>query len=388
MADITIIADKLNFGFYINASVTIQYVTPTQSFAGESLTFDCIGYGADGELAPGLLTFDFSIDGEWLNKTIDAESLDFDLSISGEEFIGITIVDATFDMLLDIEWATTDLLLEKFKDSWVKWSQIGSADFTIGRDNIAGEMPMDWRGQIYDIRKLGKKVMVYGVNGVSELIPAGNAFGLNTIYNLGLMGRNAVCGDDTHYFIDKIGQLWRVSEGLKKLDYSEYLSELSSPVMSWDNEKNLIYICDGTIGFVYSPDSNSLGSGPVNVAGIRYQDGESYITAPDTITIPTFELTTDIYDFGTRKEKTIFGFEISTNLSGSLQASIDYRTDLRSSFRSLSWVGINPHGKVTLPCYGVEFRFKVRALEYEYFEIDWLKVNGVIHGFSHLDIQG
>lgn len=362
-------------------------MTQTQTFVSDNLWFDCQGIGADGDRGKGISTITMSSLGNMLSVFIEAPVSTITMSSIGLRVETVHIIAEV--STINVSSTFDDILIEKLKDSWIQWSQIGYADFTIGRDNTAGKMPMGWDGTVYDIRKLGKQVMVYGANGVSRMTPAGPAYGMETLYTIGVKSKNAVCGDDnTHYFIDKIGQLWQMTGSLKKLDYSEYLSVLTSPVMSWDNEKNLIYICDGTNGFVYSPDSQSMGSGPESITSIRYKDGTSYVGAPSFIEMPYFELTTDIYDFGTRKEKTVFGMEVSTDLLGSLQATIEYRASYKKNLAALPWQNVTPEGKLHLPCYGVEFRFKLRSLKYEYFELDWMKVNGVIHGFSHLDIQG
>lgn len=388
MADINIIATPIGFNFTINASLSIKVVSPNQTFQGTSLYFKCESYDANGEPEIGYLYFNPEIAGTWLNYRHEADPITFSPDILADLILS-KVFSGTLWFGFGIEWATTDLLLERFKDSWVKWGQIGHANFDIGRDNIAGESPMDWKGMVYEIIKFRNKVMVYGENGVTQLIPSGNAFGLNTILRLGLKSRHSVAGtDDIHYFIDVLGQMWKLGDSLEKLDYSEYLSVLKSPVMQWDNEKDLIYICDGNKGFVYSPDSNSLAEGPPNVCGIFYQSGRSFVTSPKLIEIPLFELTTDIYDFGTRKEKTIFGLEFSLESIGDLQVRIEYRTNTKDPFRDFGWHNVNPDGKINLPCYGVEFRFSLRNLTYEYFELDQMKINGVIHGFSHLDIQG
>lgn len=361
----------------------------TQTFIYDNLWYDCQGIDPDGNRDKGILDLSMSIHGQMLSTYIAADPLVFTMSIIGNWPVSQLITATPLTFTMSMVFSDTDLLIEKYKDNWIQWSGIGTFDFTIGSGNVAGEMPMDWNGVVWDIRKLGKRVMVYGENGVSILTPVGNFFGLQTIYTIGVMGKNAVCGNDfEHFFIDKIGQLWRMTEGLEKLDYSEYLSDLSSPIMSWDNEKNLIYICDGELGFVYSPDNRSMGKGPPNITGIHYKDGTSYTVSPDIIEIPYFELTTDTYDFGTRKEKTVFGIEVSTDLNGSLQASVEYRKNYREPFRDIGWHPVTHQGKAHMPCYGVEFRFKLRSLVYEYFEIDYFKINGVIHGFSHLDIQG
>lgn len=277
-------------------------------------------------------------------------------------------------------FAEGEILLENLKSNWVKWSNIGKMDFTIWKDNIAGERPLDWKGWVYAIKKLGGKAIAYGKNGVSALIPSGNAWGLQTIYRIGLKGKNAVAGtDDVHFFIDNKNQLFALGDSLQMLDYSEYLSVLTDPVLSYDIESNLLYICDGTYGFVYSPKDKSLGKGPVNVTGISSQGGTLYVTAPAAITTPVFEICTDIYDMGTRRGKSIYSLEIGTDLIGELQASIDYRLDKAAAFTQTGWFTVDKRGVVYITAYGREFRFRVRNLEYEYMEIDYITVDGEVH---------
>jgi hypothetical protein len=284
------------------------------------------------------------------------------------------------------------------KSNWVKWGNIGSIDFTIWKDNIAGERPLDWKGWVYEIKKLGNKVVVYGQNGVSLLVPTGNTYGLHPVHDLGLKGKQAVSGSNSvHFFVDSNGVLFSLGENTMKaslfeasiypdrLDYSEYLSDMSNPVLSWDKSHKLLYICDGMLGYVYSPSNKSLGSGPINVTGVGEQSGTLYVGASSTIVTPAFEMCTDIYDMGSRKNKTISSFEIGTDASGDLWAAIDYRLDKAEAFKTTQWVRVNPNGIVNLPCFGVEFRFRLKQLVATYIEIDYIKVNGVIHNYSYLD---
>jgi len=229
---------------------------------------------------------------------------------------------------------------------------------------------------------LGNRVIAYGENGVSILTPSGRTYGLNTIYRIGLKSKHAIAGDDKiHFFVDKKDQLFSLGEELIKLDYSEYLSVLSDYLltMSYDIESNLVYICDGTYGFVYSPKDKSLGEGPVNVAGMFSQDGTLYVAAPAAITIPNFGICTDIYDLGSRKGKTIYSLEIGTDIEGTLQAAIDWRINKKSAFAQTGWFDVDRRGVVFITCYGKEFRCRLKNLEYEYFEPDYITVNGEIH---------
>lgn len=379
MADIDVTADPI----VVAASV----VGGTPMFAAYrnpdlDTIFYCNYTDVHGNKNAGIPVISASILGSWLNQTVFADPVIIALSQEGTYLGGVLVPSSP--IAITFSFKSADILTEAFKKNWVKWSNIGSLDFAIGRGNIAGERPLDWRGWIYAVKKLRDKIVAYGENGVSILSPSGNSYGLNTIYRIGLKGKNAIAGDDTvHFFIDSKGQLWSFGESLEKLDYSEYLSLMSDPVMSYDVENNLVYICDGICGYVYSLKDKSLGNGPVNITGISSQGGTLYVGAPAIITNKIFEICTDVYDIGTREFKTISSIEVGTDLSNFLQASVDFRTSNKSNFTSVGWQLVNPSGVAYVPCFGVEFKFKLRALSYEYFELDYLIVNGIIHNYSY-----
>ena len=263
--------------------------------------------------------------------------------------------------------------------NWVRWSNIGSLDFTVGLDNVAGERPMDWSGLVYKIMKLGSKVIVYGEGGVSVLSPHDVSYGLTTVLSHGLRGRRAVAGNDfVHFFMDTLGCLYYFGESLEKLGYEEYLSRMTDPILSYDHVTKLLYLCDGTHGFVYSHNEKSLGEGPVNITGICYKGSEYYIASPGEIETPTFEIWTDIIDFGTRNAKTIHSIEVGTDLESELLVAAEFRMDKGGIFIRLPWVRTNPAGIASMICHGREFRIGVKAECYEYFEIDYIDIEGKI----------
>lgn len=364
-------------------------IGPTDTVAlthGLDITFNCNGYDANGDayqgvgfayaLAYGEIPFvDFT-------TTATAYASASGAPIWGNVFTGTATAYA---------FAYGDILLENLKSNWVKWSNIGSLDFTVGRDNVAGERPLDWKGFVYAVKKLGNKAVVYGKNGVSILIPAGNTYGLQTVHKIGLKGKQAVAGDDAgHFFVDTAGRLFILGElAMKsslfdasmhpeKLDYSEYLGTMSDLVLSWDKDNGLLYICDGEIGYVYSPGSKSLGRGPANVTGVSSQGGTLYVAAPATILMPNFEKCTDIYDFGTRKLKTVFSLEYGINVEAILQAKIDYRLDKAVEFSQTSWHDVDEKGFANITCNGREFRFRTRLTSYEWITLDYINVNGEV----------
>lgn len=277
--------------------------------------------------------------------------------------------------------------VESSRCNWVKWSKIGCLDFTIDESNVAGERPLDWHGCVYEIIQLNDTAVVYGENGVTILKPANIAWGMQTIHRLGILHKASVAGTQfEHYFIDATHRLYKLSsEGLQLLDYQEFLELMTNPKLSLDPETGLLYICDGTYGYVYSTRSNSFGVGPVNVSGVGSQSGTLMVVGDGTIEVPKFDICTDIYDFGTRKPKTIEQIEFGTDLRYKLYAMVESKISNRGSFMKSRWALVNPSGIAYIPCYGVEFKFNLRSYIYEYLELDYIKVTGVIHGFSYLE---
>ena len=132
--------------------------------------------------------------------------------------------------------------LKNFPD-WVAWSDINSLEFLSedspkqARQNLAGYMPMDWKGEILKVLPLGNKIIVYGDNGITAmpLVSSGSVastYSYHLVHNAGIKEQGAVTsnakeGNETmHYFIDKYGWLYSVDLNLKveKLGYKEFLS--------------------------------------------------------------------------------------------------------------------------------------------------------------------
>jgi hypothetical protein len=301
-------------------------------------------------------------------------------------FVGGELIEGDYVELSPIV-ITGVPVFQNIKSNWVAGSKIGRLDFTLDEAHDSFERPMDWKGWVYDIIKLGKSAIVYGENGITQLIPSEVFWGMKTIHRIGIKNKGAAAGDDSiHFFIDNNDKLYSLtSEGINLLDYSEYLSNLTSPILSLDVDSNLLYICDGTTGYVYSILTKSFAEGPAIITGIRSQSGTLYVTASDVIEMPALEITTDIYDFGSRFPKTILNVEVGTDLTERLFLAIEFRNSNRDEFASTDWALVNPDGVAHLPCYGTEFRIKLKSEIYEYLEIDYLKVNGVVHQYNYLN---
>jgi hypothetical protein len=346
------------------------------------IVFDCRGVDVSGNDDQGIVKVTVTISGSWISVSKVAGAISLLVSVSGT-YTGAVVIAADPIVVTVTVSSSGTPIVSGVRENFVAWSDIGSLSFTIGRANVAGERPLDWSGRVYVVKKLHGKVVVYGENGVSFLVPSGTTYGLNTINRTGIIGRNAVTGDDSkHFFIDKTGQLWLLTDTLQLLDYSEYLSSLlSTTTMLYDAADNLVYICDGAVGFVYSPASGSLGKGPVNLTGLGRKDGTLYVTSSSAIVTDPFEICTDIIDMRSRNSKTIYSLEFGTDLTGSLYTAVDYRSDKALSFSMTPWRTVNNNGVANIVVHGREFRIRVRLTSYEYFEIDYIKIDGVVNDY-------
>lgn len=357
--------------------------------------FDCLDNDSAGNPAVGITSITLSAQGEYVDITVQFAIASITLSATGSGVTGIMISDTDSVAEIVLSAISDGAYLVSSEENFIQWSKIGNLDFTIDNSNIAGKRPMPWAGMVYQIIRVPSGAIVYGANGITmvtpaqsagsqgdESIPDAHTYSPQSVYETGIKGKHCVIETTSGQFcIDLNGFLCKITaEGLNVIDFSEYFSSLTSDtIMSFDKVDNLIYICDGVLGFIYNIKDNSLCSGPANITGIGYKNNNSYFMASDNITIPAFEITSDIFDFETTRSKTIHSVEIGTNVSNILSIAFDYRNSKADSFSTTPWAVVNPKGQAYLPCYGKEFRFKLRINTYELFDIDWIKIHGDIN---------
>lgn len=346
------------------------------------MIFNCAGIGPDGNYGQGYINFNFDIEGEWVGIGIIAGPIEFSFDIEGTLNIG-----NVFYGLIDFGQTiipSADFYILPTQRNWVRWSDIGNIDFTIDRKNLAGEAPMPWAGTVYKILKLDKNVIVYGSGGVTQLAPVETVWGMKNILKVGIKSRHAVVGTEhAHLFIDTSGKLWFLSDKLERLGYEEFLSGMTNLIMSYDVINELIYICDGIKGYAYSVLNKSMGTCPVNITGVGYINGESYVISSGPLVYPAFEICSDILDVGNRNNKTIHSIEVGTDTPGVMQSRIDYSINHRSNLIQTEWAPITHEGISFNRCFGKEFKIRIKATQAV--ELDYIKVKGVIHDFSPID---
>lgn len=378
-------------------TATPTTVAPTTAAPDQVIVIEpvSVANAIDNVGRPDPIEMSITIHGSMLNVGISDKQIEMSITVHGAIVIGQVMEGDPIEVSVTVAndgtvWPSVIEIESQYRCNWIKWSKIGEMDFTIDHTNMAGERPMDWKGCIYHIAKLGRRVIVYGDNGVTVMSPNDVHWGMNTIYTIGLKNKGAfAASDDMHYFVDKIGNLWSFNgEQRTKLDYVEFISQMGTVILSYDMEQDLLYITDGTTGYVYSVDSQSFGEAVPNVTGVSAQQGNLYVVSSSEIETPKFQIETDIYDMGVRKPKTIERLEFGTDLAEFLRVSIKWRVSYKDEFRQIPWFIVNHDGRAYPKCYGVEFKFLITSTVYEYFELDYMRVRGRIHGYSYLDTAG
>lgn len=388
LLETTIVAGPFMVGLTLRAVYSGSDPTPRNPLLDQTIY---VGFDHDDGIEGNNQEVALSLHGVLLNKAIAASPFTVYAKLSGARVASVNHAASPFVIVLDLNrggtgvWVGGPVVTTNMGpfENWVKWSQIGVLDFTITKNNLAGHRPLDWNGAIWCIKWLGSKLIVYGENGISLLTPINEAFGLHTISQQGIKGKLAVATIDTvNYHLTTDGHLVALASDAQPidLDYSEYLSTLSASVsMNFDPYDQLLYLCDGSVGFIYDPVAQSLGAGPVNITGMAYRDGSRYIAAQAAISTPAFEIVTDIYDLGSRHGKTIVSIEAGVDTAVVLDVRIEYRQSKSSAFVATNWYALDGRGVKYLPCYGYEFKFHFRAASAGFFRLDYLRINGVTH---------
>ena len=117
---------------------------PAERNPALDITFDC-GM-LDSAKNNHFFNLAASMEGEWISVNIAASALTVTLSQHGSFNSGV-IANGLLTLTLSLLPSDTYIpFAEAVKANWVKWSDIGYLDFTVGKDNVAGERPLDWNG--------------------------------------------------------------------------------------------------------------------------------------------------------------------------------------------------------------------------------------------------
>jgi len=250
--------------------------------------------------------------------------------------------------------------------NYVAWSDIGSAEFYPGLKNEAGYAPMSWNGAVLRVMELGDMVAVYGENGISLLKPAQQMMGIKELNLPGIPTASCVGGcSNSHVFVDYAGDLWLLGpDGKpKNLGYQEYMTELDAGeiVISHNRQQDEYYISDGSLSFVLG--KNGLCRTHQLVSSCAFDEGVLYGTYESDGDTGAY-VTTDVLDFSQRAFKTLEILSFQCSSASDMWGRVDWRSDVRGSFQSSSWLWVNPTGFITPMITAHDFRLAFKAESY------------------------
>lgn len=342
--------------------------------AAEDKTFYC-----DWNDGQGFLLADGSISGTLNTGNLGDGSISATGSISGEWIDGMNVSG-----LLSASGSISgEFYSEVFKNNWVGWSKIGEASFALDLVNDAGYKPMAWQGWVYQVKPLGKNVVVYGEGGITLMTPVGSpapTFGFKDLSMFGLLTKELVAGNDKlHYYVNSKGKLCLLTEqGITVLGYEEFLYPLKSmgnrPVMHYDEAGNKLYICNGIVGYVMT--DKGFGGGPKSLTGlISSVDGVEVYGNPDT-TSGAMSFKTELISLGSRDVKVVQEVRISTDTTTALYCRIHHRMFIDDELTVSAWTLGTDSGEFFIePVSCVEFQVEVKSATETDIFIDDLQIS-------------
>ena len=256
----------------------------------------------------------------------------------------------------------------------VAWSDIGSNIMLPGNadgtsDLTAGYAKMPWdengNGEVFKVLPLGNKIMVYGDKGIASMkqtiiakYPAMETVPLGTV---GVISNYAVAGNNlTHGFVDR-NREWNIvtDEGIKKLDYYKYISQLTGEIIvSYEESKRRFYISDGIKCYVYNGVGmysthqcvSSIGRYKNTLMGFVLHGTDSKI-----------RLETTPFDAGIQDMKTIESVETGLIYDELMTGKLTTRYDYKGDFTTASYTPLNDRGIFTQKTTGREFKLYLES---------------------------
>jgi hypothetical protein len=232
-----------------------------------------------------------------------------------------------------------------------------------------GYMPMPFQGDIWQVRRLGEYVAVYGSDGVALLktidsVPVG--FGLKEVLaHLGLISASACAGSILHQlFVRSDGMLCMIQADMLKphtfkyseVGYQDQLKNLSDIKVSYDESLNEWYISSSTTNFIYT--GGGLSTTHMCMDTCQYYNGTLYGIYTSVGSTSCYVKLSEL-DMGARADKAITSLEVACD--GVWSAVVDWRRTTSASFVASPAFPLNPMGAVKAKVSGSDFKIKLTS---------------------------
>ncbi|RLI52542.1 MAG: hypothetical protein DRP09_17700 [Candidatus Thorarchaeota archaeon] len=244
-------------------------------------------------------------------------------------------------------------------ESFVVWSKIGSADFTVDRMNTAGFAPMYQVGDILRVGTLGDYVVVYGTRGIVAMrgvVEPAPTLMYRDIQSNGIRSVGAVgFGEGEHVFVDNDNIMWKIGSelGLEMLGYEEFMSSLGDGInVAYKRGSGEFYVSDGSKCYLL----NKFGMCQVHQLVTSVADDISKAVW-ESDGDEEFEVKTDLVDFYIQGLKSVQLLEFMFEGSDEAYARLDFRYTSGGAYQNLGWKRLNKENIATFITHGTQFRF-------------------------------
>lgn len=223
-------------------------------------------------------------------------------------------------------------------------------------------MPMDWRGTVLGVLPLQDKIVVYGEDGVSLLVPSNTESGptlglVESSIPMGVAHRTAFGGtQNQHFFIDNYGDLWTIEAGggFQKLGFGEFLSPYLDEdwIITPDPREQEVHLSCNSTSFVLS--NLGLSESKYSLSGGGFASG-GLIATYKTHSGTKFKLETNPFDMSSSDQKRLVSVEVDYNNISDLTLKLNFRYDRSSSWITSNTLYPSPEGQFLFPIMGNEF---------------------------------
>ena len=250
-----------------------------------------------------------------------------------------------------------------------------------------GALPAPWQGTQRAIKQLDSTAILYGDQGVLEIVPfdaeSGPTLGFRKLLDTGIHGRAAVGGDNyIHLMVDKTGCAWLLRPGHKpeRLEYEWLFSTMTDIVVTFDSTREEFYI-GGAIGatlysYLYTV-SGGMSKIPQCVTSLSSAGG-TLVGIVSSNLFTTFKAVTDVFDLGTREPKTVREIELGLTTSAvATTVSVWYKDNVSGTWKLSAPYTIHGKGNAYFAVTGVEFKVQIdipalTSVESDYIKVHWL----------------
>lgn len=276
----------------------------------------------------------------------------------------------------------------------VAWTKIGSLEWEFTLGNEVGWAPMPWMGQVLGLLPLGKEIVVYGSNGLVKLAPSKEpvaTFGAQDFGDIGVLNRNCFAGDTTAqlfvgtdynlYFVMPERALSGEGKLPSRLGYSQWMSKLDNPIVTFDPSHRHWWIGDAKHCYVFTEDG--LGESSETPTHLSRYDGQLL-----GLTVSHHPhkaiVTTGPISFDSRGIKTLMCVEGDISSKTKVYGSTLFRTNYDREVRESKSILLDPRGAYFPVISGTEIQVRLQTEDFHNFRLSkmWLHFKNTDKTFS------